>query len=86
MPTVLLWGNIGNKSPNELFSMCYYRKVNGNKLIGTSYVMTCVKELKTSQLFCLHNCGQFLHLCCIYLKLAKYVNLGCSLIAQGSTV
>lgn len=32
-----------------MFSMCYYRKVNGNKLIGTSYVMTCVKELKTSQ-------------------------------------
>lgn len=73
------------KSPNELFSICYCRKLNGDKLIGPSQVMICGKGLKTS-LFCLHNCGRFLHLCCTYLRLAKCVNYGGSLAAQGSEV
>lgn len=54
------------------------------QLIGPSQGMICPKGLKSS-LFCLCNCGLFLHLCCTYLRLAKCVNRGCSPTAQGST-
>lgn len=65
-------------SPHGLFSICYCRKLNRDKLIGPSQMVFCGKGLKTS-LSGLHNCGQFLHLCYTYLRLAQYVNPACAL-------
>lgn len=70
-------------SPHGLFSICYCRKLNEDKLIGPSQMVFCGKGLKIS-LSCLCNYGQFLHQCYTYLRLAWCVNCGCCPTAQGS--
>lgn len=58
-------------NPRGLFSICYCRKPNRDKLIGPSQMAFGGKGLKTS-LSGLHNCGQFL-------RLAWCVNPACAL-------